>query len=61
MKITIILQNNTPLNLYINSGHYPYQQADEMIKKGYKHITVEEYTVNCSQEELMEFIKSKIK
>lgn len=59
MTITIILQNNTPLDIYINSGHYPYQVVEEMKQDGCENITIEEYKLNCSPEELMEFIKSK--
>jgi len=60
IKITVLEQDEYPLNLYINAGNYPYTVADELNQKGCK-ILVKEYECNLTAEQLYDFIKQNSK
>jgi len=60
IKVTVIEKQGLPLNIYINSGHYPYVIAEEMNQKGYD-VSVKEYECNFTAEQLYDFIKNNSK
>lgn len=61
MRISYILLNDRLVNLYINSGHYPYKVAEEMKSTMSAKVEVKEAIVNITEEELLEFINKNQK
>jgi hypothetical protein len=57
IKATVIEKQGSPLNIYINSGNYPYVIAEEMNQKGYD-VSVKQYECNFTAEQLYNFIKN---
>jgi len=55
-KIQIIFQDGKPMNMYINTGYYATEVANEMKERVYGQVELKEYLV--SDDQLNSFISN---
>lgn len=58
MKVSLILINDKLSNLYINTGYYAHEIANEIRKKGHDKVEVVEMYVDIQPEDLLTFLNS---